>query len=134
LAAIHTHIEGAVALEGEAAFGGVELVGGDAEVEQDAIDQRDAAFGQHGGEFPEIAAHGGEAGAELGEVERGFGEGVGIAVQADDFSALFEEKAGVSSASEGAIEEQSSGARAEVGHHFAGEDWRMVTHGRELRP
>ena len=38
----HAHVERAVGLEGEAALGLVELHGGDADVEHDAVDRGDA--------------------------------------------------------------------------------------------
>jgi hypothetical protein len=61
---VHAEVEGAVFLEGEAAFGFVELMAGDAEVDEDAVEASDADFGEDVGEVAEIAMEGAELVAE----------------------------------------------------------------------
>ena len=51
----HAHVERAVVLEGEATLGFVQLHGGDADVEHDAVDGRPAGFGSERVEVAEAA-------------------------------------------------------------------------------
>ena len=51
--AAHAHVERAVEAEREAALGRVELHGGDAEIEHDAVDRLDAGVARHSVEIGE---------------------------------------------------------------------------------
>jgi len=123
---IHAEVEGAVFLEGEAAVGFVELMAGDAEVDEDAIEAADADFGEDLGEVAEVAVQGAELITEGSEAMCGGLEGGVILVHADDAGAEFEDGFGVAAAAEGAIEEELAGAGFEGGEDFIQKDRDMV--------
>ena len=107
---VHAEVEGAIFLEGETAFGFVELMTGDAEVDQDTIEATDTDLGEDVGEVAEVAVEGAELVAEGSETLGGGLQGGVVLVHADDAGAEFEEGFGVTAAAEGAVEKKFSGA------------------------
>lgn len=67
---------------GEAAGRVVELVGGDADVEQDAVHTGDPPLGDHPAHLGEIGLH--HLGGKAGQAPPRFGHGVGIPVKGDE--------------------------------------------------
>lgn len=123
---VHTEVQGAVFLEGESAFGFVELMAGDAEVDEDAVEAADADFGEDVGEVAKVAMEGAELVAEGSEALRGGLQGGVVLVHADDAGAEFEEGLGVAAAAEGAVEEEFSGAGFERGDDLIQKDRDMM--------
>jgi hypothetical protein len=124
----HAHIERAVVLEREAAGGGVELVRGDADVDEGAADLVDAELVEHGGGVGVVCLAQGEAVGVFGEALAGVGEGIGVAVEPDDTGAGLEEALGVAAAAEGAIEEEDAGRGSQKADDLVGEDGNVVVH------
>lgn len=123
---IEAHVERAGALEGEAAGGVLDLVGGEAEVGEEEVGA-EAEAEQRGGEFGEVAPDVEDAEARCGE--RGAGAGVGevggIDVVEDERAVGKEargEEGGVPAQSGGAIHEGLAWLGIEEGEDLVGED------------
>ena len=80
---VHPHVERGVLRVGEAAVGLVELHGGDAEVEQDALDARDAEPVEHLGQLVVDRVHQRGAVGVGGEPLAGESQRLRVAVEAD---------------------------------------------------
>ena len=129
VSAFHAHVEGAVIAERKPTFRLVQLHGGNAEVEGNAVDSGHAAFGEKfvhvteasGDEFQAVAeflCHGGTG-----------GNGVGIAVDGPDRAVGgFENGVAVAARAEGAVHIDAAVMGGERLHHLVEKD-RLVNGG-----
>ena len=79
----HAHVERAVALKREAALGIVELHGGDADVEHDAVGRREAGVGGDAFQLAEPALDQRQASVGFADERLARGDGGGIAVDGE---------------------------------------------------
>ena len=117
-ARVHAHVGLGVLPEGEAAAGLVELEGGDAQVEENAVE---TGVGQRG-EVAEVQVDEAEGGGKFGAEFRGAVLGGGIAVEGDDAGAGGEDRAGMPSPAESAVEMALARERREVFEHLMQHD------------
>ncbi len=107
---VHPHVERRVLAVGEAAVGDVELHGGDAEVEEDAVGVGEAEVGEHVGDRVVGRVHGGEPVAVRREALPRQAERLGVAVDPDDPGQLepAEHGLGVAAEAEGRVDQHGA--------------------------
>lgn len=122
---IHPHVDRSVELEGEPAFGDVELRRADAEVEQDAVERTALAI-QHIAEAPA------DERCAVAERRESLARGIersGIAIDADERSVRrrpFEDRFRVSAVADGSVEDACTGAQRERIEHAREEDGDVI--------
>src|SRR3990172_1999014 len=81
------HVQGRLDAEAEATRRARQLHRGEAEVEEDAVDRREAALAADGLYVPEVALNDGDGVAEAGETLARQGHGLRVGVDADERAA-----------------------------------------------
>jgi len=130
---VEAHVKGAIVAEAEAACWGIELRGGDAEVEESCLATGGGNPGRNIGEVAES-----EVGAvfESREACVACAEGIRVAVAAEETAGRgipFEDCLGVGTAAQGPVEDPASGLGIEGSEHFAEHDGLMVEFGHRLK-
>ena len=120
---VHSHVEGGVGAVGEAPRGRVQLVGADAEVEQHA-GHRSEALGRHQpGQLVEPGAADDGPPAVASQPVCGGRDRISVLVDAEQPPAglRVEQPASVPRATDGGVDQEAVGHRAEQGDHPAGQ-------------
>ena len=104
---VHAHVQGRVGVEAEPAGVLVQLQGGDADVDEGAVDALPAGLVQRFLKLGEAAVHGADAGAEGRQASARHAERLGIAVEPHELQAGtgLEQGLGMSAQPQGAVEE-----------------------------
>jgi len=130
---VHPHVERTVVPKREAARCVVDLRGGDAEIEQYAVDLRKRKGGCDVGQFRKPRAAENETGVALGEREcKGFGGGIAVdrdqaAVRAE----TIENGAGMAAATEGRVDVAAAWSDRQRRHGFFEQDGDMAAIGHQ---
>jgi hypothetical protein len=135
VSAIHAHVEGArrARAEAESALGPIELMRGDAEIEQNAVDSDPSLFASNLLEVTKRSLYETDAVAEGGESLASLADRVGIDVEADQDSVgcgAFEDRLCMAAATERAVDDHRAGLQVELFERFIEKDGYVVGSGR----
>ena len=133
-ASVHSHVQGALApdVESESALRSIELMGGDAEIEHDAVNREGTQFVGDVVEAPKGGLNELNALAERLESRTCFADGVRIEVQTDQAAVrcgLFEDCGGMATASKRSIHDEGAWFEIELSESFGEEDGFVVGRG-----
>jgi hypothetical protein len=133
-ASVHSHVEGALApdIESKTALRPIELVGGDAEIEDDAVDRDGTQFVGDVVEAPKGGLNELNTFSERLESRTCLADGVGIEVQTDQTAVrcgLFEDCGGMATASKRSVHDEGAWFEIELSESFGEEDGFVVGRG-----
>ena len=122
----HAHVERAGVAEGEAALGAVELHRGDADIEHDAVDRKEAGCARMRVEIGEPPLDQDQPPARLRDQGRTGFDRLGIAIDGKHQAAALDDGAGIAAAAEGAVDVAAAFDDGEMLKHLGQEDRNVV--------